>query len=502
MPQNHRPRDLESKLLLDILESAPVDVVALDKDLRFEYINPRAIEDEPLRRWAVGRTEDELAEKRGGSQSHQRLRAYEHAQATGERAHFEESWVDRAGHQHHTLRLLVPKLDTDGKLQRIFGYGLEITDRVQAQEQLRQAQKMEAIGRLAGGIAHDFNNVLTALQGYCDLITSESTEKDVLDYAKEMEVATGRAAELTSKLLSLSRRQGFDEKVVSINRRVREAENLLRRVIGEDVDLRVELDPAAGRVRLDAGELDQALLNLVVNARDAMPSGGTLTLRTRAVNVIGEPQAELRIVDTGIGMDEHVQDRIFEPFFTTKDSARGTGLGLAMVYATVMRQGGRIDVESSPGRGTAMILRWPRVGEAETVDEVKPKRVSTGGAETLLLVEDDAAVRQLLEQQLQRLGYRILVADSGSSALELLRGHDGELEMLISDVVMPGMSGPELARQLLDRHPDLPVLFISGYAAAFLEQHGFHHDEHEVLLKPFTSRTLVDKVRSVLDRAN
>ncbi|MEM6792716.1 MAG: response regulator, partial [Acidobacteriota bacterium] len=245
-----------------------------------------------------------------------------------------------------------------------------------------------------------------------------------------------------------------------------------------------------------------------VNARDAMPRGGRLTLRTRPVDLdvtsLGSPElesgpyVELLIEDTGVGMDELTLGRIFEPFFTTKDVGRGTGLGLAMVYAAVRRHGGHVEARSTLGRGTVMAVYLPRLDEPAERAAPAPEALQSGGHETLLLVEDDPVVRRLLEQQLLRQGFRVAVADGGPSALEMWQRF-GRVDLLISDVVMPGMSGPELARQLLAHQSDLPVLFISGYAGSFLEQHGFSHGEHEVLQKPFTGPTLVDKVRAMLD---
>ncbi|MEO1369612.1 MAG: ATP-binding protein, partial [Acidobacteriota bacterium] len=320
----------------------------------------------------------------------------------------------------------------------------DVTRTRQLEEQLRQAQSMEAVGRLAGGIVHDFSNILTAIQGYCDLLRQEVQDSVARTYAGEIAAAAGRAADLSSKLLALGRQQGQERHVVPINGRVRELEGLLQRAIGEDIELDVDLAAEAGFVRVDVGELDQALLNLAINARDAMPSGGRLTLRTRPVDLdvstLGSldldsgPYVEMLVEDTGVGMDEHTLERIFEPFFTTKDVGQGTGLGLAMVFATVRRHGGHVEARSKPGRGTVMAVYLPRLEAPAGVSAQGAGESSSGGSETLLLVEDDPVVRRLLEQQLHRQGFRVLVADSGPMAIEMAERH-GTPDLLVSDVV-------------------------------------------------------------------
>ena len=400
-------------------------------------------------------------------------------------------------------------LNEDGGHDGYFAIARDITEKLRLEEQLRQSQSMEAVGRLAGGIVHDFNNVLTAIQSYCDLLRQEAQDSVARTYAGEIAASAGRAAELSAKLLALGRQQGSERLLVSVNSRVRELEGLLQRAIGEDIELDVDLAAEAGYVRVDVAELDQALLNLAINARDAMPSGGRLTLRTRPVDLDvatvvsleldSGPYVELLVEDSGIGMDEQTLERIFEPFFTTKDVGQGTGLGLAMVNATVRRHGGHIEARSTPDRGTVMAIYLPRLEAPPGAVSESETRGQDSGHETLLLVEDDPVVRRLLEQQLHRQGFRVLVADSGPMAIEMAERH-GAPDLLVSDVVMPGMSGPELARRLFKKSPRLPVLFISGYAGSFLEQHGFSHGEHEVLPKPFTGRALAEKVRQMLDR--
>ena len=398
----------------------------------------------------------------------------------------------------------------------------DVTDQRQVEDQLRQSQKMEAIGRLAGGIAHDFNNLLTAIAGYCDLLLDEAPNEEMRSYVREIEAAGTRASDLTAKLLTLSRRERVIPKVIDLNMSVRELQGLLRRLIGEDIKLEFELATEPGYVRVDAGQLDQTILNLAANARDAMPQGGSLTLRTETRRVTPDEQEGaphpstaplepgqyvcLTVADTGVGMDARTLQHIYEPFFTTKEAGKGTGLGLATAYATIHRFGGSIEVSSLPGQGSTFSVFLPRV-EPDVADEpssVSPQPPDAAkGNETILLVEDDDTVRHLVTTQLKRQGYRVLTAGDGESALTRLTdlGEGNNLDLLVSDVVMPGMSGPELAIELRRTRPQLPILFISGYTGSFMIQHGFCEGIDEILQKPFTAKMLAVKVRSLLDRA-
>ena len=397
----------------------------------------------------------------------------------------------------------------------------DVTDQRQVEDQLRQSQKMEAIGRLAGGIAHDFNNLLTAITGYCDLLLDEAPNEEMRSYVREIEAAGNRASALTAKLLTLSRREKVTAQTIDINASVRDLQGLLRRLIGEDLELNVELDPEPGFVRVDPGQLDQTILNLAANARDAMPQGGSLTLRTEARQITqGEsertghpgtaplapgPYVCLTVSDTGIGMDARTLQHIYEPFFTTKEAGKGTGLGLATAYATVHRFGGSIEVSSQVGKGSTFNLLLPRA-EPEASQKPNPADTKTPelaqGSETILLVEDDDTVRHLVNTQLQRQGYRVVTAEDGESAWRQVEeaGEGLQLDLLVSDVVMPGMSGPELAAKLRQNRPDVPILFISGYTGSFMVQHGFCEDTDEILQKPFTAKMLAEKVRDLLDR--
>jgi len=388
----------------------------------------------------------------------------------------------------------------------------DITERKQLQQQLIQSQKMEAVGRLAGGIAHDFNNLLTAIFGYTDLLTEELPEgsqarKDVAEIRKAGE----RAASLTRQLLAFSRQQVLQPIVLSVNALVADVETMLRRLIGADVELRTTLAPDAGNVRADPGQLEQVILNLAVNARDAMPTGGKLTIETQNVE-LGEMYAEARqpvvpgayvmlaVSDTGVGMDAKTQARIFEPFFTTKEAGKGTGLGLATVYGIVKQSGGYIWTYSEPGHGATFKVYLPQV-EAPVEATVRPPEPgrTLGGTETVLLAEDDELLRPLARGLLEKLGYTVLDAGTAAAALALAHAHGGPIHLLLTDVVMPGESGRQLARRLGEVRPDMRVLYTSGYSDDAIVHHGMLEPGLNYLQKPFTPATLARSVREVLD---
>jgi signal transduction histidine kinase/ActR/RegA family two-component response regulator len=383
-----------------------------------------------------------------------------------------------------------------------------------ATEQLRQAQKMEAIGRLAGGVAHDFNNLLTVIQGFSELLQTKlapgTPERAGVD---EIAKASERAAALTHQLLAFSRRQVLAPEVLDLNAVLRDLEAMLGRLIGEDVELRLVLAPNLGRVRADPGQIQQVVMNLVVNARDAMPHGGQLTIETANVvadeeflqrhgPVVTGPQVLLAVRDTGVGMDAETQSRIFEPFYTTKPVGGGTGLGLSTVYGVVQQSGGVVLVESAPGEGSSFRVYLPRV-EAD----VAPPNGSRGasdaarGSETILLVEDEAQVRALVQGVLQDSGYTVLAASRGDEALGVAAAHAGEIDLLMTDVVMPGLGGRDVAARLAEQHPGLRVLYMSGYTNHAIGQHGVLDAETHFLQKPCTPAAIRAKVRQVLDGA-
>jgi two-component system, cell cycle sensor histidine kinase and response regulator CckA len=368
------------------------------------------------------------------------------------------------------------------------------------EEQLRQAQKMEAVGRLAGGIAHDFNNLLTAISGYSEFLIAGLEDERQRRHADEIRKAAARAASLTGQLLAFSRRQVLQPRVLDLNHVVTDMDMMLRRLIGEDVELVALLDNELGAVLADPTQIEQVIVNLAVNARDAMPGGGALTIETTNVDAEDTRFVELRISDSGIGMTDSQREQLFDPFFTTKEG--GTGLGLATVYGVVEQSGGTIDVESAPGMGSSFRIRLPRANErAEKPAEPERDRyVPERGTETILLVEDETVVRQLVAEILETSGYAVLQAGDGPSALELLRRHSDPIDLLLTDVVMPGMSGPEVASAVTTMRPGTHILYMSGYTDSAIGHHGVLEPGIAFLQKPFSADDLTRKVRSLLSK--
>jgi two-component system, cell cycle sensor histidine kinase and response regulator CckA len=389
----------------------------------------------------------------------------------------------------------------------------DLTEQRRAEEQFRQAQKLESIGRLAGGVAHDFNNLLTVI-----LSCAESLNYDVgagapaqLEEIQEIRAAGRRAAELTRQLLAFARKQVIAPVPVDLNVVVRGSEKLLRRVLGEDVELVTRLEPEVWTVRCDPGQLDQVILNLAVNARDAMPDGGRLTIET-ANEQVGErlvafhpfmrpgPYVRLTISDSGVGMTPEVKSKAFEPFFTTKPLGQGTGLGLATAFGIVKQSAGYILLESEEGRGTNLVVYLPRtLDAADPAPSTSTSTAASRGTETVLVVEDDPQVREVTVRSLRAGGYRVIVAGTGAEALAIESQEDGPLHLLITDVVMPGLGGPEVAGLLGRRRPDLRVLYISGYPQGTFARGGVLEPGIELLPKPFTRAALLERVRAVLD---
>jgi two-component system cell cycle sensor histidine kinase/response regulator CckA len=406
-----------------------------------------------------------------------------------------------------------PVQDDAGRVTHFVGVQSDVTGRRKLENQFRQAQKMEAVGQLAGGVAHDFNNLLTVINGYGELVHNELPPgHPSRELVAEIRKAGERAAGLTRQLLAFSRQAVLDPKVLDPNALIRDIERMLRRLIGEDIELTAKLAPDLGRVKTDPGQLEQAVVNLCVNARDAMPQGGTLTLETRNVelneafvvihpDVRPGPYVMVAVSDTGTGMTPDVQARIFEPFFTTKEQGKGTGLGLAMVFGFVKQSGGHIVVHSEWGRGTTFKLYLPRAWDATLSGKsgVRPPPLLKG-TETVLLVEDEAAVRALGRHILVMCGYTVLVAGNGREAIRAANGHAGPLHLLITDVVMPGgMGGRQVAEEIVNRRSETKVLFTSGYMDDAVVRHGVLDEGTHFLQKPFTPVTLAQKVRDVLD---
>jgi len=389
----------------------------------------------------------------------------------------------------------------------------DVTETRTLEIQLRQAQKMEAIGRLAGGIAHDFNNLLMVISGYSEfLLERVGPDPRLRGPAQEISNATQRATSLTRQLLAFSRKQMLAPKVLDLNEVVAENLKMLTRMIGEDIDLVMVPGPTLGAVRADPGQIDQVIMNLAVNARDAMPQGGKLTIETANVTLdenftrthtplTAGDYVMLAISDTGVGMDNETQSRIFEPFFTTK-GAKGTGLGLSMVYGIVKQSGGFIFVDSQPQRGTAFRAYFPRVDGREDAaaaqDSLGLPRADRG-QETILLVEDETNLRRLARQYLETQGYKILEAEDGAAALQIVAGHQGAIDLLLTDVIMPGMNGRELAAHVSKLLPDVRVLYMSGYTENAVGQDGTLDAGINLLQKPFSLPALKDRVLEVLD---
>jgi len=400
----------------------------------------------------------------------------------------------------------------DGRAIRMVGTQQDVTDLRSLEEQLRHSQKLEAVGQLAGGIAHDFNNLLTAINGYCDLILDDLSERDPMrSDLMEIRRAGERAATLTRQLLAFSRKQVLELRVINLNTVVAGMDNMLRRLLGEDIELHTHFQPDLGSVRADPGQLEQVILNLAVNARDAMSEGGKLTIETSNV-VLDEDYASkhqsvvpgfytlLAVSDTGCGMDSETQARVFEPFFTTKNPGQGTGLGLSMVYGIVKQSGGSIWVYSEPNQGTTLKIFLPALREAqEFAASQEPAEELAKGSETVLVVEDESAVRSFTSMVLKRSGYQVIEASNGEEALSLSRGHLGEIQLLVTDMVMPGMGGRQVAEALETQRPAMRVLYVSGYTENAIAKRGSLGADLPFLQKPFTMEALLRKVRQVLD---
>lgn len=381
------------------------------------------------------------------------------------------------------------------------------------EEQLRQSQKMDAVGKLAGGVAHDFNNFLSVILSYSALLAEQfSSEDERSADLREIQRAAERAAALTQQLLAFSRQQVASPQLVDMNALIAGVSRMLETLTGDHVNLKLSLEPELGRVKADRGQLEQALMNLVVNARDAMPDGGTLTIETANVElddayaaehlgVVPGPHVLCAVSDTGIGMDRATQVRIFEPFFTTKELGKGTGLGLSTTFGIVKQNAGSIWVYSELGRGTTFKVYFPRSFEAARPPRASPAAARLTGSETILLVEDQEQVRAVASSILTARGYRVLQSVNGDDALAQSAAHAGEIQLLLTDVVMPGISGPALAERLSKERPELRVLYISGYTPGAIVQHGVLDGALELLQKPFTPESLLRKVREVLDTA-
>jgi len=387
----------------------------------------------------------------------------------------------------------------------------DITERKQLEEQLRQSQKMEAVGRLAGGIAHDFNNLLNVITGYGELISERLPQGDPMGAkVDQIKKAAQRAASLTRQLLAFSRKQVIEPRVLDLNALLADLDKMLRRMIGEDIEMSTVEGQPLGRIKADPGQIEQIVMNLVVNARDAMPQGGKLTLGTANVDLdqaFARRNAGARagayvllsVGDTGTGMDPETQSHIFEPFFTTKEMGKGTGLGLATVYGIVKQNNGYIEVESAPGRGACFRVYLPRVQDRAEALRARESTAPPQGSETILVVEDEDLVRQVVREALRSFGYTVLETGDAEEGARICKSHAGPIHLLMTDVIMPKMNGRALAKRLTLQRPDLKVLYMSGYTDSAIVQHGVLEPGVSFLQKPFALTALARKVRDVLD---
>ena len=404
-----------------------------------------------------------------------------------------------------------PLRNADGSISGMLGIGHDVTEIRQKEEQLRQAGKMEAIGRLAGGVAHDFNNYLTTITGYSHMILQDMpADEPARIYVDEITKAASRAAQLTRQLLTFSRKAIINPQVISLNRIISDMRNPLKLLLGEDIHLAMQLDANAGCIKADAGQMQQVIMNLAANARDAMPRGGRFELATAEVVLNGEfaasnpqvspgPHVVLTVSDDGIGMNAQVLDHLFDPFFTTKPVGQGTGLGLATVHGIVSQSSGHISVSSKPGQGTTFRICFPRVATPQPADQPGQRTQAAAGSETIMLVDDDASIRHFLMRVLTTHGYKVLKTGSPAAAVNLLQETPDPIDLLVTDVVMPEMNGPQLAEHLRAIRPGLKVLYISGYTRDALVNRGVLEEGVSLLAKPFMPDELIDWVRKMLD---
>ena len=476
-----------------MVDSIDQVIFSLDREGRFTYVSPAV---ERISRWKISDIVGHPLTQFVYPEDLPLVRDNIAGRYRGEREPHEFRVVNPDGSTLHVRTYSYPLTDDD-EPAGLSGILTDITGQKQLQEQLQQSQKMEAIGRLAGGIAHDFSNLLTAITGFSEMLLLDArVDTESRSWVAEIRKSIDRGSSLVRQLLAFSRKRTPRLRSVDLNDLIRGIERMLGRLIGEHLALITTLADGLPPLNADPGQLELAIVNLAVNARDAMPGGGTLSIETTTVPGREDRWIRLVIGDTGVGMDEHVRSHLFEPFFTTKEQGRGTGLGLSTVYGIVKECGGTIAVESAPGCGTRVVIELP-------VADAPPERDAAsleggalvGGTERLLVVEDDPLVRMTIQACLAPLGYRLVVATDGAEAL----GTDTDaIDLLVTDVVMPGLSGGSLAGRLREARTDLPVLFISGYEPGLLFPDGLPHGRSAFLQKPFTTEDLARAVRSLL----
>jgi hypothetical protein len=494
-----------------VLEASPNAVVAVDELARITYANPQV-------EATFGYAPAELLGQAVEMLLPERVSSLHVAHRDGFLAHPVARpmgiGLDLAGRRkdgtEFPVEISLSPVDT-AEGRRIFATVVDITARKSMESQLLQALKLESIGRLAGGIAHDFNNMLFAIRGYAELLEEDLgaarlDRDEALRNVRAIGNAADRAAELTSQLLAFSRQQVVSPKVVDLNSAIHAVEPMARRLIGENVELRLRFDPGTGRIRADSGQLDQIVMNLVVNARDAMPDGGTITIETANTafdepyatehfDVVPGPYVMLAVSDTGVGMEREVREHIFEPFYTTKEHGKGTGLGLATIYGIVRQAGGHIWLYSEPGHGSTFKLYFPRV-DAALADEPGEQAPDLDAASgSVLVVEDEPSVRDMTSRLLERAGYRVIAVPDGAAALAVVEAADGPIDVLVTDVIMPNMSGIELAELVLERYPSVGLVLLSGYTSETLDLERITARGATFLAKPLTGAQLLRAVQ-------
>jgi len=493
-----------------IFAALPGQMAVLSPTGRYEFVTPSAIRDEALRSWIIGRTDREYAAHRGRAASFADAREASIRRVVERREidEYEEELRDADGATRHYQRHMVPMFGADGTVERVLGYGLDLTQLRRVEQQLVQSQKMDALGRLAGGIAHDFNNLLTVIAGCGDALMLEIDEGDARrEVLEPILEASKRAADLTQQLLAFSRRTVQQVTSVDAVEVLDRTVAMLRRLVSDTIEIRVHRAPGAQHVPLNASQLQQVLVNLVVNARDAMTSGGTVSIELRPLS-LAEPAfglaageyVELEVSDTGHGMTEEVRQQVFEPFFTTKPAGEGTGLGLSTVYGIVTTAKGTIRITSAVGEGTSFQVLLPSDRRELVGDAPATASAPVRGTGTILLVENDALVLNLVRRRLQELGYEILAAHDGVEALAVAAQYEGPIALLLTDVVMPRMGGGLLVQRLKEGRPDTRVLFMSGYVDDPALAAEIAQGDEGFLQKPFTLHLLAERVAGVLAR--